>query len=363
MSDIVLLGATGFTGRLTARALTQQGASFAIAGRGRAKLEALSAELGGPPIRVVQPGDAGALARALEDAAVLITCVGPFLDLGEFAAQAALQARVHYVDCTGEGVFVEKLIARYEGAARSAGIAVAPAIGLLDALADVAATLATQDLERPELVLTYALPRDASRGTLRSALGVIAAPAPWIEDGETRMVRAGQEQRWAPLPPPLGPRLGASFLFPENHLAPLHLDLRSLKLFATLAPARRYALKAALPLFQLARSTPPLRRGVDKVISKRREGPAQSARQRDGWTILAEARSEQGWRNVALQGQDAYGLTARLLAATASKMLEPGYERAGVVAPTDVLGLDDAQKVLADRGVSITTFGPSTEGA
>ncbi len=363
MPDILLLGATGFTGRLTAHALSEQGASFAIAGRNRARLEAVSARTGGPEVRVVPPDDVDALARALEDAAVLITCVGPFLELGEVAAQAALRARVHYVDCTGEGAFVERLIARYDERARAAGIAIAPAIGLQDVPADVAATLAARELGRPELVLTYALPRQASRGTLRSALGVVATPARWVEDGETRTVRAGEEQRWAPLPPPLGPQLGASFDFPENHLAPLHLDLRTLKLFAVLPTARRYALKPALALLRFVRATRPLSGALDTLVSKRSEGPPEQARRADAWTILAEARGEHGWRNVALQGQDAYGLTAQLLAATASKMLEPGHERAGVVAPVDALGVDDAQKLFADAGVSIVTFGPSREGS
>ncbi|MBW3653632.1 MAG: saccharopine dehydrogenase NADP-binding domain-containing protein, partial [Actinobacteria bacterium] len=128
MPDIVLFGATGYTGRLTAHALARRGASFAIAGRDRAKLEQLAATTGGPEVREAAVGDVTGLAAAIEDAKVMITCVGPFVALGDTAVEAALRARVHYIDSTGEGVFVDRLIAR-DRSARSAGIAMAPALG------------------------------------------------------------------------------------------------------------------------------------------------------------------------------------------------------------------------------------------
>src|SRR5687767_5757329 len=107
MPDVSLFGATGFTGRLTAQALARRGVSFAIAGRDREKLERLADEFEPrPDVRVAAVGDVHALAAALEDVKVLITCVGPFTELGDTAVEAALRARVHYIDSTGEGTFI-----------------------------------------------------------------------------------------------------------------------------------------------------------------------------------------------------------------------------------------------------------------
>ncbi len=118
MPDILVFGATGYTGKLVAHALAERGASFALAGRDQAKLEALAASTGDPEIRVASVGDTDGLLRALEDCRVLLTCVGPFSELGWTAVEAAIKARVNYLDSTGEGLFVGRLIAEYDSLAR-----------------------------------------------------------------------------------------------------------------------------------------------------------------------------------------------------------------------------------------------------
>ena len=61
MPDILLFGATGYTGQLTAHALARRGADFAIAGRSRDKLEALASVTGNPDVRIAGVGDVDAL--------------------------------------------------------------------------------------------------------------------------------------------------------------------------------------------------------------------------------------------------------------------------------------------------------------
>ena len=178
MPDILLFGATGYTGRLTALALARRGASFAISGRSRPKLEALAAETGDPEIRTATVGDTASLVTALDGTKVLLTCVGPFEQWGHTAVEAALEAGVNYIDSTGEGTFIARLFRERDAAARSAGIAMAPALAFDEVPADVAATLACEGMNRPDLVLTYAVPTSASSGTVNSALGIISQPGP-----------------------------------------------------------------------------------------------------------------------------------------------------------------------------------------
>ena len=357
MPDILLFGATGYTGRLTAEALARKGANFAIAGRNKSKCYALADETSGPEVRIASVGDTDSLVAALEDVKVLITCVGPFLELGDTAVEAALRAKVHYIDSTGEGSFVARLVER-DADARDAGIVMAPCMGFDEVPADVAATLATEGMQGADLILTYAIPQNGSKGTIRSALQIITSEGQWIRDGRPIMIRAGQERRWAPMPPPLGPKQTVGFPLSEGRLAPMHLDLKSLSIFVTSGTLQRYGIEYGLPLLGKALNTPWGQWLLDKALQPLPEGPNEEQRAKGRWTILAEASSGDRWRNVALSGRDVYGLTGELLSAAAMRMASDDFEGAGVKAPVQATGLDTLQKELLANDVSIDTYEP-----
>jgi short subunit dehydrogenase-like uncharacterized protein len=356
MPDVLLFGATGFTGRLTAHALARRQVDFAIAGRDRTKLAALASEVGGPDVRTAAVGDVDALVSALADVRVLITCVGPFLELGDTAVEAALRAGVHYLDSTGEGEFIARLAARSDEA-QGAGVAMAPAMGFDEVPGDVAATLATEGLESPELTVTYAVPSSASSGTARTFPRIFVSAGHFIENGKVVEVRVGQRRRWSPMPAPLGPRAAASFPLSLLEVAPLHLDLRGLETYVTTPRAQQIALKAAMPFVRASLAIGPVERVLKGALG-RIPGPDVEARKKR-WTILAEARGDNGFRNVVVQGADVYGLTGEILAAGAARMAEDGYDRSGVLSPVQAMDLDFLQKALIDRGISIETHGPA----
>jgi short subunit dehydrogenase-like uncharacterized protein len=135
--DIALLGATGFTGALTAEYLGAHlppGASWAIAGRNQAKLQTLADRietLGGVRPEIISadvdnPDSMSALARQTR---VLVTTVGPYLSYGEAAVKAAAEAGIAYVDLTGEPEFVDRMWLKYDDVARSTGARIVHACG------------------------------------------------------------------------------------------------------------------------------------------------------------------------------------------------------------------------------------------
>ena len=361
MPDILLFGATGYTGKITARALADRGADFAVAGRNREKLDRLATETGAADVRVVDATDVEGLTDALLDVKVIVTCVGPFLQLGRTAVEAALRAGVHYVDSAGEGPFVERLIReRHEDALR-AGIAMAPAMGFDEVPGDVATALAADGLELPEIALTYAFPSQASAGTLRSVLGIVTSKGRWTVDGKTKWVRAGQEHRWAPMPPPLGPQASVSFPLAICHLAPLHAKVSSFRTYSTTGTWQRIAMKATMPALSALLSSGAVRSLATKAINRLPEGPGAEARERGKWTILAEATTpDGGWRNVVLTGTDVYGLTGRTLATAATTMAADGYSGRGVLAPVQAVGVETLRRELEDFGVRITEYAAET---
>lgn len=356
MPDVLLFGATGYTGRLTAQALARRGASFAVAGRNPARLEALAAETGVTDVHVAAAGDTDALVRSLRDVRVLITCVGPFMKMGDTAVEAALRAGVHYVDSTGEGPFIRRLIDECHRRAVDAGIAMAPAMGFDEVPGDVASTMAAEGFDAPDLALTYAFPKGPSAGTLRSVLDIVTSTGQWIEDGRPRSIRAAREERWAPMPPPLGPRRGVSFPLAIGHLAPLHLDLRRFRTYVTVGSWERVGLKALVPSLRVALSLPGGRAAIERVIARAPEGPTDEARARSKFTVLAEAAAAEGWRNVAVAGADPYGLTAELLSAAALRMAEDDYDASGVLAPVQAVGLELLRGELEKNGCDIATY-------
>ena len=360
MPDVLLFGATGYTGRLTAEALSRKGADFVVAGRDHAKLEEVAARTGAADARVAKVGDVDALVRALEDVAAIITCVGPFGRFGDTAAEAAVRAGVHYVDSTGEGDFIDYLIERYGRGAQSAGIVMAPAMGFDEVPSDTALSLACEGLASVRAIVTYSFPSHASAGTLRTIVtGIAGRDARWIRDGEMTRVVTGSRQRWAPMPAPLGPKLSIAMPAAESRLAPLHLDVRDLELYFTAERVQAAAMRFGVPVAKPILAARPVTRLLEALVDRLPDGPDEVTRRRDRWTILAEARSGDAWRNVTLHGTDPYGLTAETLAFAGITLARGGHEGAGVMAPVQALGLERVHKELIDLGTEVQIYEPA----
>jgi short subunit dehydrogenase-like uncharacterized protein len=129
--DLVLFGATGFTGGLTADYLAAHGPTnlrWALAGRNRAKLEAVAARLAAarspvppPALLEADAADAPALARIAESTKVAITTVGPYALYGAPLVAACAAAGTDYVDLTGEPEFVDRMYVENDAAAKASG--------------------------------------------------------------------------------------------------------------------------------------------------------------------------------------------------------------------------------------------------
>ena len=110
---IVLLGASGYTGARTAEALVARGARPVLAGRNQAKLDPLAERLGGLETAVADVTTPGSLAALLGAGDVVVTTVGPFLQLGEPAVHAAVEAGAVYLDSTGEPPFIRRVFEQH----------------------------------------------------------------------------------------------------------------------------------------------------------------------------------------------------------------------------------------------------------
>ncbi len=122
--DVVMFGATGFTGELVAEYLMgKEGLRWAIAGRDPAKLDAVRERLGAPelPVLIADSADGAALDLICAQTKVLITTVGPFYKYGHEVVAACARKGTHYCDLTGESHFVASTAAKYNDAAKASG--------------------------------------------------------------------------------------------------------------------------------------------------------------------------------------------------------------------------------------------------
>lgn len=158
--DIVLFGATGYTGTLVAEALAraaqQEPFRWAIAGRNPEKLAEVQRVVADtnpdalPGLLLADIDDAASMAAMAGAARVLITTVGPYLRYGEPALRACVEAGTHYVDLTGEPEFVDRSRAAWHETARARGLRIVHCCGF-DSIPHDLGALFTLDTLRERL--------------------------------------------------------------------------------------------------------------------------------------------------------------------------------------------------------------------
>ncbi|MRH87178.1 enoyl-ACP reductase [Nocardia sp. SYP-A9097] len=134
--DLVLFGATGFVGKLTAAYLIEAapaGARIALAGRSAEKLAAVRAELGPGaaewPLVQADSTDQASLDALAARTKVVVTTVGPYLRYGMPLVQACAENGTHYADLTGEPLFIRDCIDRFAERAAETGAKIVNSCG------------------------------------------------------------------------------------------------------------------------------------------------------------------------------------------------------------------------------------------
>jgi short subunit dehydrogenase-like uncharacterized protein len=117
--NILIYGATGYTGKLASRVAREQGLKPILAGRNLDKVRAV-AEPHGLVWRGFNLADTAQLDIAMRDVAVVLCAAGPFSATSRPMADACIRNRVHYLDITGEIDVFEALAARDAEARRRA---------------------------------------------------------------------------------------------------------------------------------------------------------------------------------------------------------------------------------------------------
>jgi short subunit dehydrogenase-like uncharacterized protein len=134
--DVVVFGASGYTGRLVAEYLNEQYPnaefSWAMAGRSIEKLTAVRSEMGisdAIPLIAVDSDDPASLEAMVKSAGVVITTVGPYQLYGEELVKQCATHGTDYVDLSGEPAWMHHTIAMYNSAAKASGARIVHSCG------------------------------------------------------------------------------------------------------------------------------------------------------------------------------------------------------------------------------------------
>ena len=207
--DVVVFGATGFTGGLVTRYLARKrqagqlpdGFRFAIAGRDANKLRRLAESVEVPVGQIVaNTTDQASVDSMARQARVVLTTVGPYAQLGEPLVKACLSAGADYLDITGEPTFVNRIRDRYDAEARDAGVLVINCCGFDSIPADLGALFTV--LQMPgtsgKSVTAYVKTKgQPSGGTWASIIGAFAEGPGGLsrQQKATRNTRGGRTKR------------------------------------------------------------------------------------------------------------------------------------------------------------------------
>lgn len=344
---VCVVGATGATGTRVALLAAQAGLPVVLAGRNLAKLDLLAAELGGAEVRTVDLDRPESLDRALDGAAAVASCVGPFTRFGFPLAEAAVRNRVHYVDTNGEPRFCLRLLRELDGPARQAGVALAPAVGGSVA-GDFAAAhaLGAGDLTGARAVtLAYRIRgMRPSSGTLRSEIEITADGAVIVAGGALVEVPAGGPVRLLPNGP------GVRFPIPDPVLVSRYCPLPSIEAYfvAPLPGVVGRVMRAA----ERVASRPAVRARLRHLAARLPE--TDDGCPHGVFSIAGTVWGPWGARTTTATASDIYGFTARsvvrLAGALASGHPAPVGD-GGVRAPSQIV--DDVEKAAVELGIRL----------
>lgn len=362
---VILFGATGYTGRLTARSLAQRGTTNTVlAGRNEAALHELAAQLREEHdwdadiavADVANPGTVAALVNSSDD--VLISTVGPFSVYGSPAIEAATSKGAIYIDSTGEPPFIRRVFEYYGPRAHRTGATLLTAFGYDYIPGNLAGVLAlraareagfiTDRLEIGYFIDSRGEPgRTISGGTAASSVAILTQPGFAWRDGAIVTERPAAHVREFELD---GRRLAGLSLGGTEHFTLPRIDhnLREVTVFLGWAgpqTSKLARLRGAVdPLTRIPYSASLVSAVGRRFVKGSTGGPDAAERARSRTVAVAEAfLGERQVGRAVVKGPSPYELTADLLAmaADAARKGDIGLgsaRRTGALGPADAFG-------------------------
>ena len=333
--QFLIYGATGYTGKLTARAAKEKGLTPILAGRNEAKLKAIAGPLGFP-YRAFDLSERAKLNAALAAVDAVLHIAGPFSATSKPMADACLRTHTHYLDITGEIDVFEALAAR-DAEAKRAGVMLLPGVGFDVVPSDCLALHLKQRLtDAIDLKIYMGGLNALSRGTAKSMLEAIP-----------RGTRSRRDGRIVTTPHSIestcdfgeGPRPTIAISWGDIATAYFSTRIPNIEVHAEANAQLRAA--ARLPGFVRKIAGTSLMQSLLKALVDRiPEGPSDEARRRGRVVLVGVVTNAKGERARArLTTSEGYTLTAET-ASEIARRVAAGEAKPGFQTPSLAFGAD-----------------------
>jgi len=371
--DLVVFGASGFTGKLVAEYIKHAEAkvSWAIAGRNQAKLDALGL---GVPILVGDALDRAAVDTIARRTKVVCTTAGPFAKYGSELVAACADAGTHYCDLTGEVQWMRRMIDAHHERARATGARIVHASGFDSIPSDLGTWALQQEFiarfGRPASSVTAVFGETSgglSGGTIASALQTMTeaendpavrallgnpyaldpdphAPRPQVRDE----VSIGWDSRLKMFTVPFVMAQVNTRVVRRGHALagfPWGPDFRYREVMSTPGSARGLAMAVGITGGLGALAFAMKRRRLRELLAKRAphpgEGPSPEVREHGHWKtrFVGEAGGERLLYVASDRADPGYGSTAKMLGEAALCLArDPLTSEGGVLTPAVAMG-------------------------
>ncbi|MEM9195323.1 MAG: saccharopine dehydrogenase NADP-binding domain-containing protein [Myxococcota bacterium] len=364
--DVVVFGATGFTGGLVADYIAQNYAGdalrWAVAGRSKKKLEGVAEHLEehspGATVDLLEVSveDPTSLRDMAEQTRAVLTTVGPFARYGEPVVRACVEGGADYADITGEPEFVDAMVARYDREARDQGVRIVHCCGFDSIPHDLGALYTVHRLPKdvPLTVEGFVRSRGTfSGGTWRSAVEAMGNYRQY-RGSRARPPRVPSDRRVRGIKPRIRYEDALrAWVCPLPTIDP-QIVLRSARALPVYGPDFRYghyvrakslrsvAVGVAVVGSVFALSQPKISR--DLLLRARRpgQGPSRAEREKAWFDVrfIGKGGGEEITTRVA-GGDPGYGETAKMAAESAICLAcddEQTPEAAGVITTAEAMG-------------------------
>jgi NAD(P)-dependent dehydrogenase (short-subunit alcohol dehydrogenase family) len=335
--EIAVFGAAGHTGHFVVQELLRRGIAPIAIARNVASLASKYFPGHEEPTQQVlrrqaYVGDNESLDRALDGATAVINCAGPFLETADAVANAALRARIHYLDVTAEQASARSMLESYDVPARQAGIALIPSMSFYGGFADLLATTVLGDWDHADAIdimigLDSWHPTRGTRitGERNTGQRLVVAGGWFVPVSSPR-----SEKDWE-FVDPLGSQAMVEVPFSEIVLIARHLKIANLHTWLS-----RNALE------DIHNSETPAPKPAD-----------ESGRSSQRFIVDVVATRDGGARRIIARGRDIYAFSATLVCEAAERLLKGSFSGPGAQPPGAIL---NSQEVLSALTPDHITF-------
>jgi short subunit dehydrogenase-like uncharacterized protein len=345
----VLYGANGYTGELIAREAVSRGMKPLLAGRSAGKIAPLAQELGCESAAFAVD-DHTSMLRAIDGAAVVLNCAGPFSQTAAPLMQACLAAHIHYIDITGE-IDVFELARSVNQKAERAGIVLCPGVGFDVVPTDCLAAQLKQALpDATHLALGFDSRGGASPGTAKTAVEGLGLGGRIRKDGVLTEVPLAQTTRKIDFGD--GERVGVLIPWGDVSTAYYSTGIPNIEVFLGATA------DAAKQMRRVNTWRPLLRRSAIQallkyMIGRRVRGPDATQRNSNPTFVWGEVRNGSGDKRTArIRTANGYAVTAHAALGVLTRLLA-GIDNSGYATPSLLMGADFVNRL---PGSSETKF-------